>query len=65
VSPSPHMKTETDPVSEMLGLLVFRIPDAVQVQKPSDSELCFLLFGISGDGQVQKPNVSEDRKCYE
>jgi hypothetical protein len=27
VSPSPHPKTEADPVSETLGLLVFIIPD--------------------------------------
>jgi hypothetical protein len=27
VSPSPHLKTETDPVSETLFFLVFRILD--------------------------------------
>jgi hypothetical protein len=29
---------ETDPVSEMLSFLVFRIPDKSQVKKPSNSE---------------------------
>jgi hypothetical protein len=37
VSPSLHVRTETDPVSETLCFRVFRIPD--KVQKPSDSEV--------------------------
>jgi hypothetical protein len=36
VSPC-HLRTETDPVSETLCFLVFRIPDDRQVQKPSSS----------------------------
>jgi hypothetical protein len=35
---SPHLNTDTDPVSETLCFLVFRILDDGQVQKPSDSE---------------------------
>jgi hypothetical protein len=31
LSPSPHLKRETDPVSETLCILVFRIPDDGQI----------------------------------
>jgi hypothetical protein len=30
VSPSPHLRTDTDPVSETLCFLVFRVPDDEQ-----------------------------------
>jgi hypothetical protein len=33
----PHLRTETDPVSEALRFLVFRIPDNGQSPKPSNS----------------------------
>jgi hypothetical protein len=36
--PSLHLRTETDPVSETLYFLVFRIPDDGEVQNLSDSE---------------------------
>jgi hypothetical protein len=38
VSPSPSLRTETDPLSEKLCFVVFRIPDD-GVQKPSNSEI--------------------------
>jgi hypothetical protein len=43
MSPSPHLRSETHPVSETLCFLVFRIPDN-KVQKPSDSEDQFRCF---------------------
>jgi hypothetical protein len=36
--PPPHLRTETDPVSEMLSSLVPRIPDDGQSKKPSNSK---------------------------
>jgi hypothetical protein len=42
VSP-PHLKAETDPVSETLCLRDFRIPDNGQSPKTSNSEF-FVLF---------------------
>jgi hypothetical protein len=35
---SPHLRTETDPVSETLYFLVYRIPDDGKVQKTTNSE---------------------------
>jgi hypothetical protein len=37
VSPSPHLRMETDPVSEPLCFLIFRILE--KIQKPSNYEL--------------------------
>jgi hypothetical protein len=40
VSSFPHLRTETDPVSET-SVLLLGIPDDEQVQNPSDSESVF------------------------
>jgi hypothetical protein len=37
-TPPPSLRMETDPVSEMLCFLVFRILDNGQSSKPSDSK---------------------------
>jgi hypothetical protein len=36
---SPHLKTATDPISETLCFLVFRMRTTHKVHKPSDSKL--------------------------
>jgi hypothetical protein len=43
VSSSHHLRTETDPVSETLCFLVFRIA-VIEVQKPSNSECHLLVY---------------------
>jgi hypothetical protein len=40
--PSPHLRSERDPVSETLCFLLFRTPEMDNVQKPSDYE-CYSL----------------------
>jgi hypothetical protein len=67
MSPLPHLRTETDLVSEMLFLLKFRIPDNGQSPKPSNSKhhiavlyvpqnmilVKFVNFSKQSDGQIE------------
>jgi hypothetical protein len=50
VSPSPHLRMETDPVSETLFFLVYvEFLTIDKVQKPSNSEIsCLAVYHIAG-----------------
>jgi hypothetical protein len=65
VSPSPHLNTETDPVSETLCFLVFRIPDDGQTAEDWQFQILNVFFGggiiytsvLETKRNIQRPQI--------
>jgi hypothetical protein len=51
VSPTPHLRTETDPVSEKCSFVFFRTPDNGQSKENSNADSLALFMMRKGHGR--------------